>query len=152
LRSGMSSGGYPAPQGSQTMVAVEKSLQGDGETQFAWWPINASVVEVTSLTDAIYLRFAFSYRLTDINGAALLDDHEVWVDDEDRLECERMLRENCHCPSSAQKWFELFEVEFADDDEHRRFGASFTALTGLPNAFTPGATPTVMEAAGMLGM
>jgi hypothetical protein len=141
---------YPAPDGPKTMVAVEDILRVDGDTPFAWWRIDASVVQVKSLTTAIYLRCAFPYRPIDIGGDALLDDYEVWVDDEDKQECERMLKENC-APSSSARFLDLIEVEFADDDEHRRFGAVYTAITGLPNAFSPKPNPAAMEAAGTPG-
>jgi hypothetical protein len=130
---------YPVPDGLPTMLTVVNSLRGDDETEFGWSRLSASLVALSSLTAAIYLRAVFTHRPTDITGASLLEDHEVWVDDEDRPECETMLRENC--PSQAA-WFDLIEVSFANDDEHRSFGAAYTAITGLPNAFTPVPSPS----------
>ena len=125
---------YPVPDGLPTMLTVVNSLRGDAETEFGWSRLSASLVVLSSLTAAIYLRAVFTHRPTDITGASLLEDHEVWVEDEDRPECERMLLENCPSPAA---WFDLIEVSFATEDEHREFGAAYTAITGLRNAFSP---------------
>jgi hypothetical protein len=130
---------YPVPQDHMMLLKVVNALQGDDETQFGWRRISASIVAVSSLTAAIYLRAVFEHRPSDIDGAPLLDDREVWIEDEDRSECERLLAENC---PSAAAWFDLIEVSFANDDEHRSFGAAYTAITGLPNAFTPVPSPS----------
>jgi hypothetical protein len=125
---------YPTPDGAKTMLAIEDRLQIDGEEPpFEWDPVGASVVRVESDVAAIYLRANFEYRPVDIHGGPLLEPNEIWVDDGDRDECERVLRENC--PSSAT-WFDLFEVSFATDDEHREFAAAYTQITGLPSAFS----------------
>ena len=122
---------YPVPDDYLMLLKVVGALQGDEETQFGWRRINASIVAVSNVTTAIYLRAVFEHRPEDIHGDALLEPHEVWVEDEDRPECERLLAENC--PSPAQ-WFDLIQVSFGDDDEHRRFGDAYTAITGLPHA------------------
>ena len=130
---------YPVPDGLPTMLAVVNSLEGDEDTEFGWSRLSASLVVLSSLTAAIYLRAVFTHRPTDIHGASLLEDHEVWVEDEDRPECEQMLLENCPSPAA---WFDLIEVSFATEDEHRAFGAAYTAITGLRNAFTPVPSPS----------
>ena len=129
---------YPVPDDFMMMLKVVNSLQGDEETQFGWVRLTASLVAVESITAAIYLRAIFEHRPTDINGDALLEPHEVWVEDEDRPECERLLAENC--PSLVQ-WYDLIQVSFATEDEHRRFGAAYTAITGMRNAFSPVPSP-----------
>jgi hypothetical protein len=121
------------------MPRIASILRGDAKTVLTWSWTSASVVKVTSLTTAVYLRAAFSYRPTDIDGDALLEDYEIWVDDEDRPECERMLRENCPASSPAV-WVDVIEVAFATEDEHRAFAAAYSAVTGMPNAFTPPTT------------
>ena len=126
---------YPVPDGSQTMIAVENSLQ---THVLLWRRVGASVIAVGNTTTAIYLRAVFEYRPADIHGDSLLEPHEVWIEDEDRPECERLLRENC--PSSAA-WFDLIEVSFGTDDEHREFAVAYTQITGLPNAFAPAPLP-----------
>jgi hypothetical protein len=131
---------YPVPDDTGTLLAVVNSLSGDDETEFGWIRLHASLVAVSTITAAIYLRTVYSYRPTDITGASLLEHHEVWVDDEDRPECERMLVENCPCQA---QWFDLIQISFTDDDEHRTFAAAYSRITGLPNPFSP--VPTRAE-------
>lgn len=132
---------YPVPDGVAMMLAVVNSLQGDDETEFGWSRRNGCVVALSSLTAAIYLRAVFTHRPADIHGESLLEDHEIWVEDENRHVCERMLAENCPC---SAKWFDVIEVSFATDDEHRAFGAAYTAITGLPNVFSPAPSPSAV--------
>lgn len=130
---------YPVPEGFQVMLAVVNSLQGDEKTEVGWSRHNGCVVALSSITAAIYLRAEFTHRPADIHGQSLLEDHEIWVEDENRHVCERMLAENCPC---SAKWFDVIEVSFATDDEHRAFGAAYTAITGLPNVFSALPTPS----------
>ena len=124
---------YPIPVSSQTIDDVVASLPDLDDFGFGWDRIDGFVVAVESVTAAIYLRAFFAHRPADKNGDPLLEDHEIWIEDERRQECETMLRENC--PSPAQ-WFEVVRVSFADDTDHRAFGEAYSRITGLPNAFS----------------
>jgi hypothetical protein len=114
------------------MLEFVMNLPGIDGTGLQWDRIDACVVAVESLSTAIYLRAMFEYRPN------VLEDFEVWVEDDRREECQSMLRENCPSPAA---WFDLIQVSFATEDEHRAFGAAYTRLTGLPNLFSPPPTP-----------
>jgi hypothetical protein len=128
---------YPVPEIEGMLFEVVEALTGDEDTQFGWETQNAYVVAVEELTAAIYLRAVFTERPTDKVGVCILEDHEIWVERHRRPECETLLAENC--PSTVQ-WFDLLEVSFATEDQHRQFAAAYTAITGLGNAFS--AVPT----------
>jgi hypothetical protein len=123
---------YPVPDDFRTLLAVVNSVNEDREAKIGWFLLSASLVAVSSVTAAIYLRAAFEHRPHDIRGDSLLEPHEIWVEEEDRSECERLLAENC--PSPAQ-WYDLIQVSFATEDDHRQFAAAYTRITGLRNAF-----------------
>src|ERR1039458_9778837 len=109
------------------MLEFVMNLPGIDGAGLQWDRIDACVVAVESLVSAIYLRAAFEYRPN------VLEDFEVWVDDDRREECEHLLLENCPSPAA---WFDLIQVSFFTEDEHRAFGAGYTRLTGLPNLFS----------------
>jgi hypothetical protein len=45
-----------------------------------------------------------------------------------------LLRDNCPTPHA---WFDIIKLAFATDEEHRRFAAVYTELTGLESSYSP---------------
>ena len=126
---------YLLPNGADTMAGVmDIMLAADDETFFDWEPMAGAVVKVSTLSTAVYLRTCFPHRPANIDGDPILRPDEIWVPEQDRAEAERMIRDEC---SSPHEWFDVSKLGFDTEDEHRRFGAAYTQLTGLENACSP---------------
>lgn len=90
------------------------------------------LVTPTDATAAVYLRMAFGQNdLTGADGESNLEGHEVLVLDQQRDECEALLRDAC--PSDAN-WFDLVFIFAQSHEAHRAFHDAYRAVIGHPTA------------------
>ena len=124
---------YPVPDdGFETLERIMISLPDVAYIEVSWERLPAFVVTVDDPKAAIYLRLSIENGPpTDSDGNSLLEPEEVWVVEDERAYCERLLVENC--PSRAV-WRACARMMFASDEAHRTFGAAYTLMTGLPHA------------------
>ena len=117
---------YPVPEAPHTLLfQVVRDLPEDD-----WMILSATVVAVADPVAAIYLRACFPERPVGRNGTEVLDPCEVWVEEDEREEAERLLREACPSPAA---WFQVLQVAFDDDASRLAFARNYTALTSVPH-------------------
>ena len=117
---------YPVPEAPHTLLfEVVRDLPADD-----WMILGAAVVAVSDPVAAIYLRACFPERPLGRNGAEVLDPCEVWIEEDEREEAERLLREACPSPAA---WFQVLQVAFDDDASRHAFDQGYTVLTRVPH-------------------
>ena len=123
---------YPVPEAPHTLLfQVVRDLPVDD-----WMTLSATVVAVADPVAAIYLRACFPERPLGRNGTEVLDPCEVWVEEDEREEAERLLREACPSPAA---WFQVLQVAFDDEAARRAFTQVYADLTRVPHGLCGGA-------------
>lgn len=122
---------YPVPEAPHTLLfEVVRDLPEDD-----WLILSATVVAVADPMAAIYLRSCFPERPLGRDGTEVLDPCEVWIEEDERGEAERLLREACPSPAL---WFHVLQVAFDDPKAHRALSRVYTDLTSVPHAAPAG--------------
>jgi hypothetical protein len=120
------------PMHDDDFETLERIMMSLPDIEVVWERLPAFAVAVADPTAAVYLRLAVeSEPPTNDDGSSLLDPNEIWVADDERPECERLLVEACPSPAV---WLAFACMMFASDEAHRAFGAAYTAATGRPHA------------------
>ena len=122
---------YPIPDdGFQTLEEVLNRLPDESSMDMVCVPYPAFVATLADPVAAMYLRLAVEDgRPSDDDGCLLVGPNQVWVKEEERAECERLLSECCPSPVV---WSTYARVSFVSDEAHLLFGAAYTEVTGLP--------------------
>ena len=124
---------YPIAEGDfEVLEDILMALPDPASVELFWERLPGFVAVVADVAAAVYLRLALENgRPTDEDGRPILEPNEVWVGADERARCENLLARNCPSPV---RWFSYARIAFATAEAHRRFGAAYTAATGLPNA------------------
>ena len=118
---------YPVPDDQfKTLQDIMRSLPDGPDIETVWERMPYFVVVVADPLAAMYLRLAVRNGLpTDDDGTPLLGENEVWIAEDEREECERMLAEDCR---SAAVWTAFAKIAFASEAAHADFRAAYVNL------------------------
>jgi hypothetical protein len=122
---------YPFPDDDfETLDRVLGLLSDTASMETIFKPLPFFVATLVDPIAALYLRLAVGNgRPTDDDGRLIVGPNEIWVDREERAECERLLVECC---PSAVVWSAFALMSFASEKAHRNFGCAYSKVTGLP--------------------
>jgi hypothetical protein len=134
---------YPFPDDDfQTLEQVLDLLPAGASMDVVWEPFPAFIAAVADPVAALYLRLAVNDgRPSDVDGKLLVGTNEIWVELEEREECERLLSECCPSPVV---WSRFAKMCFASDEAHRQFGRAYRKITGLPAWAPPKRQPITL--------
>jgi hypothetical protein len=124
---------YPLPDDDfLTMRRILEALPERVAMEVRWERLPHYVVAVANPVAAVYLRCAVEDgRPTDDDGHLVVGPNEIWVSEDERSECEKILADMCQSPAV---WWSFAAIAFKSIEAHRDFGAEYKRLTGLPHA------------------
>lgn len=117
---------FPADGGVEVLLDVLDRVPTKFGAVLDWTQTDKFVVLVADVKSAVYLRLGLGgSRLTGADGKPILEECEVLVSEDEKAECEAMLRENC--PTEAT-WFSLVVIHTRTEEAWQAFNEAYWAV------------------------
>lgn len=117
---------FPADRAVDCLWDVFEEMPVEFGAELDWTLTDKFVVAVSDVTAAIYLRMAFSgSRLPGADGAPVLEQNEVLIAADERVECETLLRENCRAQA---EWYSVVVISTRTAAAQRAFDEAYRGV------------------------
>lgn len=114
---------FPADDEAQALFDVFEELDGKFARSLDWTLSDRLIVVVPDWKTAVLLRIAFDNQsLTSVSGASILETNEVLIGQNQRDECETLLRGVLH---STARWFSVVSIHAQTDQAWRAFDHAY---------------------------
>lgn len=105
---------FPANDQAKTLFDVFERLDGKLARSLDWTLTDRLIAVVPDWKTAVLLRIAFDNQsLTSVSGASILETNEVLIGDDQRAECEALLRVVFR---STARWFSVVSIHAQTDE------------------------------------